>query len=366
MITNKELKNCRTCNSTNLTKYLDLGMIPLVNQLGKTKYDAMNMAQFPLEILFCSDCGLSQLSQVVNPKIMFSDYPYRSGVSKPFVEHCSELADYCINKFSLNKKDLVMDIASNDGTLLKAFDKIGLSVLGIEPAKNLAEIANIDGVPTMPDFWSESVANKVIEVFGKVKLILGTNVFAHVDNITEFLLNAKNCLANNGVIVLEFPYLMNLIKANAFDTVYHEHLSYFSAKPLNILAKKCGLKIIDITEIPIHGGSIRVEFTLEDSIICVSNGKYKFFRLVEKVDGYDTVDMYLEWGTKVKGVISDIKNQLNTIKQSGKSIAAFGAAAKGCILLNSINANDNLIDYIVDDTPEKNWEILTWHWDTYC
>lgn len=353
MLKNKELKNCRVCDSTDLTKYLDLGMIPLVNQLGKTKEEALNKDRFSLEVLFCNDCGLSQLSQVVNPEIMFSDYPYRSGVSKPFVEHCNELAKYCIDKFNITEKDTVMDIASNDGTLLKSFHKKKINVLGIEPAKNLAEIANIDGISTLPEFWDHNVAERVVEVFGKMKLILGTNVFAHVDHVIEFLFNAKNCLAKDGAIVLEFPYLMNLIKGNAFDTVYHEHLSYFSARPLQKLAEICELRLIDITETDIHGGSVRVEYCLKENTEYTTSGKYKFFRIVEKVDGYDTPGMYLSWGNKINSIISDIKNQLDIIKQSGKSIAAFGAAAKGCILLNSIQANDNLIDYIVDDTPEK-------------
>ncbi len=348
----KTVTKCRICDSTNLYKYLDLGMMPLVNQLESTKEKALTVDRFPLEVLFCNNCGLSQLSCIVNPALMFMDYPYRSGISKTFIKHCDELADYYCKRFELIESDYVLDIASNDGTLLKSFKAKGIKVLGIEPAENLAKIANDSGIATIDSFWNKDLVDGISSEHGKMKLIFGTNVFAHVDDVVDFLTNAKRCLAEGGRIVLEFPYLVNLIRGNAFDTVYHEHLSYFTVKPLIKLSELCGLVISDIIEDPIHGGSIRVEFALKEDDK-FQGDRIKFFQLVEKTDGYNNIEFYKAWGDKTTKVIEDIKSKLQNLKSKGNSIAAFGAAAKGNILLNSIWADDSLMDYIVDDTPEK-------------
>jgi len=348
----KTVTKCRICDSTDLYKYLDLGMMPLVNQLEDTKEKALSVDRFPLEVLFCGNCGLSQLSCIVNPAIMFTEYPYRSGISKTFIKHCDDLADYYCKRFELTGDDYILDIASNDGTLLKSFKNKNVNVIGIEPAWNLAKSAIENGIDTLQDYWTKTVAEYVSQEFGKMKLIFGTNVFAHVHDVIGFLMNAKNCLAEGGRIVLEFPYLMNLIRGNAFDTCYHEHLSYFTIKPLIKLAERCGLIISDIIEDPIHGGSIRVEFVLEKDDK-FQGSRVKFFQLVEKTDGYNDSIFYKTWGEKIAKVIEDVKSKLQNLKLKGNSIAAFGAAAKGNILLNSIWADDDLISYIVDDTPEK-------------
>ena len=346
------ITKCRICGSSDLHKYLDLGMMPLVNQLENTKEKALSADRFPLEVLFCSNCELSQLSYVVNPAFMFSDYPYRSGISKTFISHCDELADYYCKRFQLTDKDYILDIASNDGTLLKSFKAKGMKVLGIESALNLAKIANDNGIPTIDGFWNKYFVDGILSEHGKMKLIFGTNILAHVNDVREFLINAKNCLADDGKIVLEFPYLMNLIRCNTFDTIYHEHLSYFTVNPLIKLAEICDLIISDIIEDPIHGGSIRIEFALKKDSKFQGN-RIKPFQLVEKTDGYNDPIFYEKWGEKIAKTITYIKGELWDFKSRGNTIAAFGAAAKGNILLNSIQADSNLIDYIVDDTPEK-------------
>jgi ADP-heptose:LPS heptosyltransferase/lipopolysaccharide biosynthesis glycosyltransferase/SAM-dependent methyltransferase len=347
-----KITKCRVCGSSDLYEYVNLGMMPLVNQLESTKSEALSLPRFPLEVLFCGKCGLSQLSCVVSPELMFKDYPYRSSISKTFVKHCDDLASYYCDTFNLKSKDYVMDIASNDGTLLESFKKKKVQVIGIEPASNLAKIANENKIQTINNFWVSDVADIVLNKFGKMKLIFATNVFAHVDNVIDFLANAKKCLAEDGRIILEFPYLMNLIRNNIFDTIYHEHLSYFSVEPLMKLAEKCGLIISDIIEDKIHGGSIRIEFALKKDEKYQGN-RIKFFQLVEKTDGYNNPAFYEKWGSKISKVIAEIKQNLKDLKSKGNTIAAFGAAAKGNILLNSIQADSNLISYIVDDTPEK-------------
>jgi ADP-heptose:LPS heptosyltransferase/lipopolysaccharide biosynthesis glycosyltransferase len=346
------ITNCRACDSPNLSKYLDLGLMPLVNQLEATKEKALAVDRFPLEVLFCENCGLSQLSYVVDPTLMFSNYPYRSGISQTFVNHCDFLADYYYKTFNLKDGDYVLDIASNDGTLLKSFKAKGLKVLGIEPASNLAQIANDAQIETIGSFWNEVLAENIKTNYGKMKLIFGTNIFAHVHDVVGFLTSARMCLAEDGRIVLEFPYLMNLIRGNAFDTIYHEHLSYFTVKPLQILAEKCGLIISDIIEDSVHGGSIRIEFTLRKDKQYQGN-RIKLFQGVEKIDGCGDFAFYKKFGEHNSDLIADIKEKLNSLKSSGHTIAAFGAAAKGNILLNAIGADSNLISYIVDDTPEK-------------
>lgn len=346
------ITKCRACDSPNLSEYLDLGLMPLVNQLEATKEKALAVDRFPLEVLFCNNCGLSQLSYVVDPALMFGNYPYRSGISQTFVKHCDFLADYYYKTFNLKDTDYVMDIASNDGTLLKSFKAKGLNVLGIEPASNLAQIANDEQIETIGSFWNEILAENIKTNYGEMKLIFGTNIFAHVHDVVGFLKSAKKCLAEDGRIVLEFPYLMNLIRGNAFDTIYHEHLSYFTVKPLQILAEKCGLIISDIIEDSVHCGSIRIEFALQKDRKYQGN-RIKLFQGVEKIDGYGDFAFYKKWGDHRNDLIVDIKEKLHSLKAEGHSIAAFGAAAKGNVLLNAIGADSNLINYIVDDTPEK-------------
>lgn len=346
----KRHTNCRVCNSNKLIKYLDLGLMPMANSLFDTEKEAKNAKRYPLELMFCDDCGLSQLSIVVDPSELYEYYTYRSSVNGGYILHSRQMAKDLAVKFNLNKDSFHIDVAGNDGALLKEFrDELGLRVLNIDPAKNLCVIARQEGIDSYADFFNYKNSDIVLNQFGKADLITATNVFAHVDNVTDFLNASKNLLNKDGVLVLEFPYLIDFIENNEFDTIYFEHLSYFSLIPIMRLCSNGGMKIIDAEKKSIHGGTIRVTIAHEESSHQVSANVSKFINL-EIRGGYNKSETYLGWSEKIENLIENINLNLQAL--DGNCIA-FGASAKGNTLLNSAKIDDTLIKFIADETPEK-------------
>jgi dTDP-4-dehydrorhamnose reductase/SAM-dependent methyltransferase len=344
---------CRICKSKNLIKYLDLGLLPLANNLENSSYEAKKMEKFPLQIMICEQCSLSQLSVIVDPKKMFSNYVYRSSINKPYVEHCRIMAKTLRNDFSLTENSFMIDIAGNDGTLLKQFkEEIGLKVLNVDPASNLAAISESQGIPTIADFWSYSIAAEILEKYGQADLITATNVFAHVNDVHEFIIAAKRVLKDDGILVIECPYIDEFIYKLEYNQTYFEHLSYMSVTPVDYLCKIVGMKLIAVSRPRIHGGTIRMiigkdccKYFTEDSVFESLD--------FEDWEGYTKPEFYKEWAYKVKNSISEIKETLLSIKKEGKSIAAIAASAKGNTLLNVCGINTEIIDVIVDETSEK-------------
>src|SRR3989344_3605885 len=246
---NIKLEECRVCGSKELYNYLDLGRLPLANRF--LKKPGEDEPRFPLEVLYCKECSLSQLSLAVDSSVLFSYYPYRSSVSKTFQLHCSAMADEAGGYYPDTKNTLVVDIASNDGCLLNEFRGRGFQVLGVDPAKNLVEISVKRGVPAICKFWGEDAANEIIKR-GKARIITATNVFAHVHDVNGFLENAGKAIDEGGMLIFEFHYGWELIKNTAFDTIYHEHHSYFILRPIKRLFEKHGLRIFDAKIFPIH------------------------------------------------------------------------------------------------------------------
>lgn len=344
---------CRICENKNMVKYLDLGLMPLANNLEFTSVGAKDKQRFPLQVLFCENCSLSQLSVVIDPEKMFSYYTYRSSVNGGYVQHCKRMAGQLKEKFKLNKDSFHVDIAGNDGTLLKQFkDEIGLKTLNVDPATNLVAIAEALGIESIADFWGLELADKIVKSHGHADLITATNVFAHVDNVKQFILSAKKLLKYNGVLVLEFPYLIDFIEGIEYDTIYFEHLSYFSIHPLNKLCELTGMKIISVEKQNIHGGTVRVTISQIESNLDVESSVGEFLYNETKL-GYDKIDKYRDWSVSVKALINDFSTKILDLKKSGHKIAGFGASAKGNTLLNSAGMNTDIIDYIADETPEK-------------
>jgi dTDP-4-dehydrorhamnose reductase len=346
--TAKPHTKCRVCRSEKLTKYLDLGLMPLANNLETTSVRAREKERFPLQVMFCEDCGLSQLSVVVDPVKMFSYYTYRSSVNAGYVRHCTEMAQDLKEKFGLNPDSMVVDIAGNDGALLKEFQKeIGCHVLNIEPASNLAAIAEAQGIRTIADFWPLKNALTLC-----ADVITATNVFAHVDDVRAFLTAIPEHLNQEGVLILEFPYLIDFINNMEFDTVYFEHLSYMSILPLHKLCGQVGLKIIDAENLVIHGGSVRVTIANESSSHNVENSVFWFLH-EENEKGFQNIGVYKNWAIDVRKAVQDFGSKVLALKKQGFKIAAFAASAKGNTLLNAAGLNTDVIDYICDQTPEK-------------
>jgi SAM-dependent methyltransferase len=346
----KQHTNCRVCNSDKLIKYLDLGLMPMANSLFNSEKEAKDAKRYPLEVMFCDECGLSQLSIVVDPVELYEYYTYRSSVNGGYVKHARQMAKDLAVKFNLNKDSFHIDVAGNDGALLKEFkDELGLRVLNIDPAKNLCVIAEQMGVTSYPDFFNYRNSNDVLGDYGKADLITATNVFAHVDNVVDFLSASKNLLNKNGVLVLEFPYLVDFIENNEFDTIYFEHLSYFSLLPIMRLCGGLDMKVIDAEKKSIHGGTIRVTIAHEESKYEVSRNVSTFVN-AEIKKGYNDVNTYLGWSDKVYDMIENLNLNLQAI--NGNCIG-FGASAKGNTLLNSSKIDSKLVKFIADETPEK-------------
>lgn len=341
---------CRVCGSKKLTMYLDLGQIPLANNLENTKEKAINAPRYPLEIMLCEDCGLSQLSTVIDPEKLFAYYTYRSSVNGGYVKHCRQMAEKLKEKYNLNEDSFIIDIAGNDGTLLKEFRaEIGCDVLNIDPAENLTTICKNDGIPAWSVFWNYEVAKALR---GQADVITATNVFAHVDNIKEFLEAVKLALKPNGICVIECPYIVDHIKKMEWTQTYFEHLSYMSVGPIHILCNGIGLKMISVEHQEIHGGTIRMIIAHKDSVYETDDTPEWYFDF-EMDAHYDSITVCKEWSEKVKKSIYSLSMDIGILKIKGNKIAAFAASAKGNTLLNAALLDYNTIDYIVDETPEK-------------
>ncbi|MFQ5547400.1 MAG: sugar nucleotide-binding protein [Woeseia sp.] len=343
---------CRVCGNTELRKYLDLGMMPLANNLAPDARAARSMDRYPLQVCFCPECSLSQTSVIVSPRKLFSHYSYRSSINRGYVSHCREMARTIGQKLGLQDADLVVDIAGNDGTLLGEFtEELGVRVINVDPAENIASIAESRGITTINDFWSLDVADRILKEHGPAKLITATNVFAHVDDIGGFLRAAKHCLHDHGALVLEFPYVADFIEKHEFDTVYFEHLSFFGIKPVVVLATNEGMQVFDVEKQEIHGGSLRV-FVAKQGTRPVAESVDKLVT-IENRGGYHEFARYESWSGEVDDLVRDLRFRLGHLREDGAGIAAFGASAKGNTLLNACRLNAGMIDYIVDDTPEK-------------
>jgi SAM-dependent methyltransferase len=308
--------------------------------------------RYPLGTYVCENCSLVQLTHVVPAKIMFKNYLYIPSTSSTMVNHFKTMADELTKELSLTNKDLVIDIGSNDGTMLGFFKENEVTVLGIDPATNLAQVARLRGIESIDDFFTSKLAKKVRKEKGKAKVITATNVVAHIDNLHDLCEGVAELLHNNGVFVTEFPYLADLLDKNEFDTIYHEHLSYFTIRPLVELFKRHNMKIVDIKKLPIHGGSIRVYITKNTS-------KRKPAKIVQEFVNNELLKKlntrlpYDDFSRRVAVIKRDLVGYLKKLKKNGKKVVGYGASAKGNVMLNYCNIDTRLLDYIVDSIHYK-------------
>lgn len=343
---------CRACLGKHLVKVFSFGPTPLANAFVTAA--KLNEAElfFPLDVYVCNECHFVQLGHVVSPEVLFKNYVYVSSTSSTFVDHFRDYAVGVVRRFKLGRDSLVVDIGSNDGILLKSFKERGMRVLGVEPAQNIAKQANKDGISTMNKFFSPEVVKTMVGECGKASVITANNVFAHIDDLDEVIRAVKILLNDRGVFIVEAPYLVDFFTKNYFDLVYHEHLSYLAVAPLLILFKRLGMEIFDVEKVPVHGGSIRV-FAQR------ANGPYSRTKRVgtfltrEKQAKLDSVTTYQTFEKKVLQNKARLITVLTGLKVQGKSIAGYGAPAKGNTLLNYFGIGTDYIDYIVDDSPFK-------------
>jgi len=342
---------CRICSSNNLELILDLGEQPPSNAFIKKEDLEKPEDKFPLRLYLCKECYLLQLLDIVDKEILFKEYLYLTSASKPSVNHFKKYACDVYEEFlKQSKNPLVIEIGSNDGTLLKEFKKLGVTVLGIEPAKNIAKIANDAGITTENTFLNYDIVKKK-SLEKKASIIVGNNVFGHIDDLKEFMKCVKILSKEKGVFIFEVPYLVNLIQKLEFDTVYHEHLSYFSLIPLIRLMDEFNLEIFDVKKQKVHGGTIRV-FVSEKNNFKKTINFEKMIKF-EKEFGINKIQTYQKFSKNVKELKNKLQNKLLKFKKEGKIIFGYGAPAKGNVLLNYCNIGTEFLDYIIDTTPLK-------------
>lgn len=349
---NYKITACRICQSQKLYSFLDLGYMPIPNGfIAKNDLERMEPA-YPLRVCVCENCWLMQLQHVIPAEIMFRNYLYVPSTSKTMMRHFEHMCEETAKVAHVRKGNLVIDIGSNDGALLSFFKKKGLDILGIDPAENIVKDANKRGIRTMCAFFSEETAKEARETYGQAKIITATNVIAHIDTIHDVVKGIKTLLHPQGVFVMEAPYVIDLLDNNEFDTIYHEHLSYFSIRPLKKLFELYGMKIIDVRKQDIHGGTVRVYATFENSTYEIHPRVEKFIT-EENLKKLHLRSTYDEFARRVKVIKRDLVSFLRRIKKEGRSVIGYGASAKGNVLTNYCHITPDLLDYIVDSTPYK-------------
>lgn len=344
--------SCRICKSKELVSFLDLGKHPPSDAFLKKSQLSLPEPLFPLEVYLCINCKLVQLKYVVSPDVLFkNDYPYLTSISVRMQKHFNQLTKDIINRFDIDAGELTVDIGGNDGTLLKGFKKYGIDTLCIDPA-SVALYAQKEGIRVVNEYFTSIVAKKVRGQLGQAKVITGTNVFAHVDNLYDFLNGVNILLKDDGVLVLEFPYLVNLIEETQFDTIYHEHLSYFSLKPLVQLFKMSQMEIFDVVRVSVHGGSVRLFIKKSPAKYKDTGNKNKLLNLERKKRIY-SLDTYYKFAENTKELKKQLLKIIKSLKSKSKRIAGDTAPAKGNTLLNYCNIGTDMLDYIAEISPLK-------------
>ena len=343
--------SCRMCRGQNLHKFLDLGTQPLANSFLKKENLLKPESKVPLEAYWCADCNLAQLVHVVDPKVMFCDYIYFSSGMPKVSAHWQTYANYVQERFLRSPKQFVLEIGSNDGILLSCFKNFGHKVLGIDPAENIAKLANERGIETWPISWREKAGEWVIDKYGRARVILANNVFAHIDNHRDFMNGVDWALAEDGVLVIEAPYLIDMFENLAYDTIYHEHLSFLSVRPMQSFFQKFGFEIFDVHLVKVQGTSLRVFVGRKDVHQILPS---VFERISEELTfGLDKKESYFELARRVVASKEKLLNILHGFKIQGKKISAYGAPAKGNTLLNYCSIGADILDFTLEDLPSK-------------
>lgn len=348
----KQQNNCRICSGTNFEHFLDLGFSPPADQFLRAEHLKEPETSYPLTVQICKQCNLVQLGQVVHHEILYrNDYPYESSTTELGKKHWQEFADSTSKEYSLSSEDLVVDIGSNVGVLLECFGNNGTKILGVDPASNIVKIANERGIETWDSFFGHDIAQKILSTKGPAKIITGTNVFAHIDDLHAFMMTILSLLTDDGVFIFEAPYLGNLIKLLEYDTIYHEHLSYLSLSPIVFLAEKFSMDVIDVQERDIHGGSFRV-FLARKNSYSINPRVAEFHKKEDKLNltEFNTLSHFSDQVMKNR---EELRKLLFELKSSGKKIAAVSTPAKGMTLLNYCKIGTEILDFATEKSSLK-------------
>lgn len=341
---------CRSCGSRDLRPILALGQTPLADRLVSESDLGTTDITAPLDVVFCADCSLVQITATVDPAILFGgDYPYFSSVSETLLQHSKANADELIERLNLGADSLVMEIASNDGYMLRNFTAKGIPVLGIDPAKDPVAAANAIGVRTLHDFFSSTLADQLKADGEMADVIIANNVLAHVADLNGLVGGIATVLKSTGVAVLEMPYLVDLIDHCEFDTIYHQHLCYFSIKALDKLFARHGLTLFDVRRLPIHGGSVRLYVGRQREV----QPSVQELLDAEAARGFHRIEGYDDFKGRVEQVKQSLRAIIDKKKAAGATLVAYGAAAKGTTMLAYCGLGKDSLDYVVDRNPYK-------------
>lgn len=345
-------ETCRACGEKTLRLFLPLGSQPLANSFLRSHDEFANELFFPLDTHFCDTCSLVQIPDVVDPEILFRHYLYVTGTSETIARHNLAYAKAVCDMQNLTAQDLVIEVASNDGSLLRCFQDLGVRTLGVDPATNVAELARANGVETINEFFSLDTAWQIRSERGAAKTVIGNNVLAHVDDTQDFLRGCKAVIAEDGLVIIEMPYLGDLLNRTEYDTIYHEHLCYFSVNSLMRLCEAAGLVIVRMDHVPIHGGSLRMH---AGHIEVHQNHSAQVLAWAEEErgKGFTSFERYEQLAKSVERSRESLVNLLNQLTAEGRTIAGYGAAAKGNTLLNYCQITTDLLPYVVDKNPLK-------------
>lgn len=344
--------SCRSCGRPDLTTILSFGKTPLANALlTREQLDEIEPT-YELDLVFCPSCSLVQITETVPPEKLFREYFYLSSFSETLLSHSEENVQQLIQSRNLDSSSLVIEIASNDGYLLQYYKRAGVPILGIEPARNIAEAAERSGIPTLCEFFDADLAQKLIEDGKRADVIHANNVLAHVADLNGFVRGLSRLLKDTGVAVIEVPYVKDMIDRHEFDTIYHEHLCYFSLTALKYLFRRHNLMIENVKHLSIHGGTLRI-YARKQNAVDVRASAIVDDMLTQEAKWVGNSDFYRGFGAKIERLRSDLLTMLSRLKAEGKRIAVYGASAKGSTLMNYFGIGRTQLDFVVDRNTIK-------------
>lgn len=348
----KRRNNCRICGGKEMFSFLDFGAMPLAGDF-RPKKMLVNTKFYPMDLAVCLECSLVQIPNVVSPEIIFSDYRYLSSITKTLMQHFNDYAKLLKNNILPEKSPFVVEFGCNDGVLLKPLKKLGVKVLGVDAAENVVEVARNKGLDVVQGYFGSVVAKSILSSHGKADVITASNVFAHIDDIHEVMEGVKVLLANEGTFIIEVHYISDLLEDFQFDTVYHEHLCFYSLTAIKHLLEKHGLTIINVQKLPMHGGTIRVfSKRITSSEIKIKLSVVEMLKR-EELAGLKEKSTYVEFGKNVIKYREELQSVIKSRIESGKTMCAYGAAGRATILLNYCDFDAQIINYIVDESPSR-------------
>ena len=344
---------CRFCEERLEHTFVDLGMSPLANSYLSADQQHGMEPFYPLHVYICGKCLLVQLEEFEKASDIFSEYAYFSSYSDSWLQHAKQYVEMALDRFCLGPQSQVMEIASNDGYLLQYFQKKGIPCLGIEPAANIAKVASEKGIPTLVTFFNSNTARELVEQGQQADLLVGNNVLAHVPDLNDFVAGIKIILKLSGIVTMEFPYVLRLIEEKQFDTIYHEHFSYFSFRTVERIFAQHGLTLFDVEEVSTHGGSLRIFGRHSEALSLPISPRVSDLKRKEEDEGYGDLRKYLSFAQEVQETKHRLLEFLISMKRQGKQVVGYGAPAKGNTLLNFCGVGRDFLDYTVDLSPQK-------------